>query len=78
MTTRIWTKPETQKVVKGLRAAGYSVPAKGKTSGFPGYKTNENYITEKGTKRPLFQALDSGNHYLVTYHPELLTEKDAE
>ena len=76
MTTRIWTKPQTQKVIKELRAAGYCVPSKSINSGFPGYKTNEKYKTEKGTERPLFQALDSGNHYLVTFHPELLTEKE--
>lgn len=67
MTTRIWTKKETQRVIKALREAGYHVPRKAKGA----YRSLEKYVTEKGTERHVFIALDHGTGYLVTFHPDL-------
>tara|TARA_Y100000401_G_scaffold109273_1_gene105341 strand:+ start:484 stop:720 length:237 start_codon:yes stop_codon:yes gene_type:complete len=74
MTTRIWTKPETQEIIKALRVAGYTIPPK--KNGY--YKTKEKYSNKNGSERSYFVALDMGGNYMVNYHPELFEEPEDE
>jgi hypothetical protein len=59
MTTRIWTKPQTQETIKALRSAGYTV-----TKNNGKYETIINGIT-------IFRAMVGSNSYLVTYKEDL-------
>lgn len=62
MTTKLFTKPQLQEVVKGLRAAGYTVT-----------KTSNGYeVMFDGTL--IFKAMIGSRAYLVRYDPALLTE----
>ena len=61
MTTRIWTKQQTQQTIKALRNAGYEVT---KTNGI--YKS----ILDGET---IFTAMVGYRNYLVTFKPELFT-----
>ena len=72
MTSRMWTKPETQRTIKRLRAAGYNVA-----------KVNEMYkiLDDDGEVwtrdgRALFSAMAGGRGYLVSYHPDLMDEAE--
>lgn len=69
MTTRIWTKKETQSTIKKLREAGYIVS---KTS--LGYQiiddSGDVWVHQDGKK--LFIAMPNNRNYLVTYHKDLM------
>jgi hypothetical protein len=66
MTTRVWTKRETQKVIRALRDAGFIVD---KTSS-GSYQTAETGSTTPGAK-PIFKALLGGRGYLISHHSDL-------
>ena len=69
MTTKMWSKKETQSVIGQLRAAGYTVA-----------KVDEIYkILDDGGEvwrrggRDLFTAMIGTRGYLVSYHDDLLS-----
>jgi hypothetical protein len=70
MSIKMWTKPETQDVIKNLRKSGYKV-----LKGAMGY----NIVDEETNKvwkhegRDLFRALPGTRGYLVSYHPDLFS-----
>ena len=69
MTTKMWTKPDTQSTIKQLRAAGYDVA---KLGGM--YKIrDDNGEVWKRDGRDLFTAMPGTRGYLVSYHEDLLT-----
>ncbi len=61
MTTRIWTKQQTQQTIKALRNAGYEVTKSNGT-----YETILDGVT-------IFRAMVGYRSYLVTFKPELFT-----
>ena len=62
MTSRIWSKKETQGVIKQLRDAGYLVN-----------KTNGTYkIVDDKTEKTLFRAMAGARGYLVYFSPEIM------
>ena len=72
MTTKVWTKKVTQKVIKDLRKGGYKV----RKEDFGAFATY--YIVDDDTNkvwkkdgRDLFKAMDIGNGYLINFHPSL-------
>ena len=72
MTTKVWTKKVTQKVIKDLRKGGYKV----RKEDFGDFATY--YIVDDDTNkvwkkdgRDLFKAMDIGNGYLINFHPSL-------
>tara|TARA_R110000868_G_scaffold359858_4_gene621802 strand:+ start:300 stop:530 length:231 start_codon:yes stop_codon:yes gene_type:complete len=67
MATKMWTKKETQKTIKDLRAAGYNIQ---KSNGI--YKIVERYgDTWMKDDKPLFSAMIGMGGYLVKYHEDL-------
>lgn len=66
MTTRIWSKKETQAAIMALRGAGYPI---NKTNGI--YKT----VDLDGDGQPFFTAMIGDNGYLIKYHPDLFGEE---
>ena len=66
MTTRDWSKRETQRVIRALRNAGFTVY---KTSS-GSYQTEETGSDRSGAK-PIFKALLGGRGYLISHHPDL-------
>ena len=70
MTTRMWTKPETQSTIKQLRQAGYKV-----------IKRNDMYtivddnddVWKDDKGRELFVAMTGTQGYLVRFSPELMS-----
>ncbi len=71
MTTRMWTKSQTQETLKALRKAGYTIPPRG----YAGiYKTEEEW--EPGRK--VFIAMLGAGGYLVTYWEGLFQEEEEE
>ena len=68
MTTRMWTRKQTQDTVKALRTAGY--PIKNLDGGV--YKTTDK--DDQGN--PFFWAMqkNSGGGFIVRYHPDLFGE----
>ena len=68
MTTRMWTKKETQNTIKQLRTAGFDVA---KTS--LGYQImNEQGEVWIKDKKPLFTAMPGNYGYLINYHKDLM------
>lgn len=63
MTTRIWTKKQTQQTIRDLRTAGYDVQ-----------KKRDGYICNLGDLF-IFQAMNGTNGYLVRYHEGLFSEE---
>lgn len=63
MTTRVWTKKQTQEVIKVLRDAG-----------LPVVKANNKYETIVDGKT-LFRAMLGTNSYLVTYVDNLFVQQ---
>ena len=63
MTTRIWTKKQTQEVIKVLRDAGLTVN-----------KSNNKYETIIDGKT-IFRAMLGTNSYLVTYADDLFVQQ---
>lgn len=63
MTVKLLTKPQTQQIIRDLRAAGYPIrkPSEG------------HYRLALKSGRVLFEALIGHNGYLVTYDDQLLT-----
>jgi hypothetical protein len=62
MTTRIWTKQQTQQTIKALRNAGYEVTKRNGT-----YETILDDVS-------IFRAMVGTNSYLVTYNDRLFNE----
>ena len=76
MTTKVWTKKVTQKVIKDLRKGGYKV----RKEDFGDFATY--YIVDDDTNkvwkkdgRDLFKAMDIGNVSIKTYKHKLCKEK---
>lgn len=68
MTTRMWTKKETQNTIKQLRTAGFNVA---KTS--LGYQImNEQGEVWIKDKKALFTAMPGARGYLINYHKDLM------
>lgn len=59
MTSRIWTKTQTQSTIKALRGAGYTVAKLG--AGYECIANNEL----------IFKAMIGSNGYLVRYKADL-------
>jgi len=68
MTTKVWTKKITQKVIKDLRKGGYKVRKEDMGYYIVDDETNKVWKYEG---RDLFRALDIGNGYLINFHPSL-------
>jgi len=68
MTTKVWTKKITQKVIKDLRKGGYKVRKEDMGYYIVDDDTNKVWKYEG---RDLFRALDIGNGYLINFHPSL-------
>tara|TARA_R110000823_G_C15518878_1_gene455329 strand:- start:90 stop:299 length:210 start_codon:yes stop_codon:yes gene_type:complete len=68
MTTRIWTKKETQNTIKQLRKSGFNV-----VKIDYGYQImndlGEVWIKDK---QPLFKAMMGAHGYLIRYHTDLM------
>jgi hypothetical protein len=62
MTTRIWTKQQTQQTIKALRNAGYEVTKRNGT-----YETILDDVS-------IFRAMVGTNSYLVTYNDRLFNQ----
>ena len=60
MTTRIWTKPQTQQTLKALRAHGYKVA-----------KLDAGYVAHDLQGLEVFKAMQGMNGYLVKFENEL-------
>ena len=74
MTTKMWTKPETQRTIKQLRAAGYDVA---KIGGLYQIRDDDGEIwTRDG--RSLFIAMPGHSGYLVRYHDDLMTPESGD
>jgi hypothetical protein len=63
MTTRLWTKMQTQQTVKALRQAGYVVN-----------RTNDMYKCELDGEN-VFTAMLGYKGYMVRYNPKLFGEE---
>ena len=70
MTTRIWTKPETQSTIKQLRQAGYNV---GKVSGMYKVLHDNGDVWNDDDGVALFTAMPGNGSYLVKFSPELMS-----
>ena len=75
MTSRIWTKPETQETIKALREAGYIVAKRNQGYAIVDDDTGEVWKMEDGG--PLFQAMTGPQGYLVRYADELFGDQDV-
>lgn len=64
MTTKLFTKPQTQQVIKDLRSAGYEV-TKDKFG---------KYDCQTDSGKKLFVAMPGSRGYLVRYDSQLLQE----
>lgn len=62
MTTKLFSKPQTQQVIKNLRRSGYIVE-----------KTPSGIYECKLFNELLFAAMPGTRGYLVRYDPQLLT-----
>ena len=74
MTTRVWTKKETQRVIKDLRNAGYLIL---KLNGmYKIYQTDDwgEHEVWKRDGRSVFTAMPGHQGYLVSYHDALMKE----
>tara|TARA_R110000787_G_scaffold242393_1_gene348480 strand:- start:53 stop:262 length:210 start_codon:yes stop_codon:yes gene_type:complete len=69
MTTKMWTKKETQSTIKQLRAAGYDV---GKVNGMYKIK-DDNGDVWKHDGQDLFRAMAGNGGYIVIYHDDLMS-----
>ena len=67
MTVKIWTKKETQNLIKQLREFGYDVK---KINGL--YKIYEGDKVWMLDGKPLFTAMVGNNGYLIQYHDSLI------
>ena len=71
MKAKLWTKKETQAVLRSLRKAGYDV-VKDDAGGDAIYTA-----TIPGETKPYFRALSGlGRGYLVRYEPSLFGETE--
>jgi hypothetical protein len=66
MTTKIWTKPQTQVSIKQLRGAGYTVN-----------KTPQGYEARDAEGKVVFRALNGSRGYIVTHDEGLFHYADA-
>jgi len=67
MTTRIWTKPQTQAALRALRVAKYNV-----------HKHNNAYAVSDDEGVIVFRAMGGTRGYLVTHRDGLFEyKKDA-
>jgi phosphopantothenoylcysteine synthetase/decarboxylase len=64
MTTRIWTKPQTQETLKALRQYGYTVNKTPQGYSVTNPKDNDNIV---------MTCLNGHRNYLVTYTEGLIT-----
>ena len=71
MTTQNWSKRETQRVIRALRGAGFTVD-KISPGGCVICQTEER----DWFARPIFKALLGRGGYLITHHSDLF-ERDA-
>lgn len=71
MTSKVWSKKQTQKTIRALRNAGYDVVKQ--SDGH--YKCDIK--NDKGKTVHIFTALIGHNGYLVRYHPDLFSESEA-
>ena len=65
MTSKVWTKTQTQQTIKVLRDNG--LPVKKITGGYLLEMTNK----QSGKKDLLFRAMTNKNSYLVRYNKNL-------
>ena len=66
MTTRFWSRRETQRVIRALRGAGFTVD---KIS--PGGCVISQTEERDWFARPIFKALLGRGGYLITHHSDL-------
>ena len=69
MTTRIWTKRETQQTIKQLRQAGYNIA---KVSGLYRILDDNLEIWNDEDGAALFTARPHSGRYIVRFSPELM------
>ena len=69
MTTRIWTKRETQQTIKQLRQAGYNIA---KVSGLYRILDDNLEIWNDEDGAALFTARPHNNRYIVRFSPALM------
>ena len=70
MTSKVWSKKQTQQTIRDLRKAGYDVVKQ--SEGF--YKCE--IVNDAGQSVSIFTALIGHNGYLVKHHPKLFGEVD--
>ena len=71
MSVKMWTKTETQDVIKALRKSGYII--KGGHEGGYWIWDEEDKKPWKREGRDLFRAMPLTRGYLVSYHEDLFT-----
>lgn len=71
MTTKMWTKKETQATIKGLRKAGYVVQKFDNIYKIMGGYNAKPWLIDG---KPLFSAMMGMGGYLVNYHDSLFSE----
>tara|TARA_R110002020_G_scaffold355207_1_gene567910 strand:- start:335 stop:637 length:303 start_codon:yes stop_codon:yes gene_type:complete len=66
MTTRDWSKRETQRVIRSLWNAGFTVDKIA-----PGIYQTEETGSDRSGAEPIFKAVLGGRGYLISHHPDL-------
>ena len=70
MTTRMWTKPRTQELIKELRHAGWTIEKRNGIYKIINNETDDPWVMDN---KPLFTAMPGTRGYLVRYHPDVMS-----